>query len=140
MTSADTPAPSAEISVVLPADSRFVATARVTTASLAAELDYSVDQIDELRVGVNELVALLVEWAEDHDLPRVELRFQISDDAVVIEGTAIDASGAPAGEASGAAAGEAGLDVLTRQILAGVVDEYEIDGGRGRIVKRRVTE
>ncbi len=124
----------ADVSIVLPADSRFVATARVTTASLAAELDYTVDQIDELRVGVDELVALLIEWAEDHDLPRVELRFRISADELVIEGSVVDGSGQPGGD--GSPAGES-LDVLTRQILSSVVDEYEIAAGRGRILKRR---
>ena len=119
----------AEIRMTLPADSRFVATARVTTASVAAELEFSVDEIEELRVGVNELVAVLVEWAEDNAAPEIDIVFRILDGALEIEGS-VSASGA-------GSSGEMALDALTGQILASVVDEHEIAAGRGRIVKRR---
>lgn len=121
----------AEINLTIPADSRFVATARVTAASVAAELDYSVDEIEELRVGVNELVAILVEWAEDHGTSSIDLVFRLRDDEIEVEGSV----GEPA-EARHES-GSDSLDSLTRMILEGVVDDFEIDGGRGSLRKRR---
>lgn len=118
----------AEVTMTLPAESRFVATARVTTASLAAELDYSIDEIEDLRVGVNELVAIVMEWAEDHDLEEIGIRFVLSEDAIEV----VASAGDPAPVESDAA-----LDALTAQILASVVDEHDVGAGRGRILKRR---
>ncbi|NNE94593.1 MAG: hypothetical protein HKN24_01025 [Acidimicrobiales bacterium] len=122
----------AEITMTLPAESRFVATTRVTSASLAAELEFGVNRIEELRAGVNELAAVLVEWAEDHDAKSMTLTFRVDDDQLEVIGEVVD------GNTSNGA--QAGLDALTAQILAGVTDEYEISGGRGRIVKRRDPE
>lgn len=120
---------SAEITMTLPAESRFVATIRVTSASLAAELDFAVDRIEELRVGVNELAAVLMEWAHDHGADRIELRYTVDDDRLEVAGEALGSAEATSSE------GE--LDALTRQILASVTDDFEIIGGKGRLVKRR---
>ena len=38
-----------EITVTIPADSRFVALVRVMAASLAAELDFTMDEIADVR-------------------------------------------------------------------------------------------
>lgn len=121
----------AVISMSLPAQSRFVATARVTTASIAAELDFGVDAIEELRVGVNELVALVIEWAEDHTVPTVDLIFRVTADAIEVE---VSAKG---GEAE-TGPGKGPLDALTQQILSSVVDDHAIGPGWGRLTKRRV--
>lgn len=119
----------AEITMTLPAESRFVATTRVTTASLAAELDFPVDRIEELRVGVNELAAALMEWAEDNRGDRIQLTFRVGTEDLEVLGEVL---GAPDGLES-----EDDLDVLTGQILAGVTDDYALAGGHGRILKRR---
>lgn len=120
-----------QIKLLLPASSRFVATARVTAASVAAELDFPVDDIEDLRVGVNELAAVLVEWAEDHDAPEVELTFRMRDGELEVAGRVV-------GGTNGAADGDDGdtVDVLAEQILASVADEHELGGGTGRLVKR----
>lgn len=121
----------AEISLAIPAQSRFVALARVTTAGLAAEMDFGVDQIDDLRTGVNELVAILVEWAEDHGGSQVALTFRAGADALEIFGEVPDAV-----EHDGGA--DEVLDELTGTILGAVVDDHEVGPGRGRVLKRRV--
>lgn len=115
--------------MTLPAESRFVATTRVTAASLAAELDFAIDRIEELRVGVNELATILIEWAEDHGADTVQLVFIAGADRLEVRGEVVGADGSDEPET---------LDVLTGQILAGVTDDYEIAGSRGRIVKLRV--
>ncbi len=126
----------AEITMTLPADSRFVATARVTVASLAAELDFGVDRIEALQAGANELVSLLIEWADDHGGDRIELTYHAAPDALSVDGRVLDAAGQPVADPSGAGADDP-LDDLTRQILAAVVDEFDLGAGYGRIVKLR---
>lgn len=117
-----------EISVTMPIDSRFVATSRVVAASVAAELDFTVDEIEDLRVGANEIVTFLLEWAEDHGGECVRIRYSVADGRIDI-----------VAEVEGADAGDAGdeLDPLARQILGAVVDEYSINGSSAHITKLR---
>ena len=115
-----------EIRVAIPPQTRFVALCRIAAASLAAELDVSVDEIDDLTVGANELVAILVDWAEDHGADEIELVYRIDDETLTIEGRVV-----------GAGDGPADSDPLAERILAAVVDEYSLGAGSGRIVKRR---
>ncbi len=121
-----------EIRVTFPAESRFVSTARVTAAGLAAELEFPVDRIDELRVAVNELFVLLIEWAEDAEAARVTLSFAIVDGDLEVRGELVDA------EATEALDPE--LDRLTEMILAGVTDGHEVGLGYGWFLKRRSVE
>ncbi len=123
-----------EILVTIPAHSRFVALVRVTAASLAAELDFTVDEIADVRVGADELTALLIEWAEDHGRETIQLRYLLTDDCLELEGDA--GPGDALGGAEPVSLGD-GLDHITEQILSAVVDTYVIDKGYGRILKRR---
>ncbi len=138
----------AEIIMTMPAESRFVATARVTAASLAAELDFAVDRIEALQAGANELVSLLIEWADDHGGDRIELTYGASADSLSITARVLDPAGtrsaadgpeadAPEAEDPDADDPVGALDDLTRQILDAVVDEFDFGPGRGRIVKLR---
>lgn len=122
----------ARVRVIIPANSRFVALARVTTASLAAEADFSIDEIEELRVGADELIAFLVEWAEDRKANEIAIDYHLSTDRLEMTGTVV-------GKHDGAD-GSAVLDVLTERILAAVVDDFEIGPGQGRIAKARSIE
>lgn len=118
-----------EIILTLPSSSQFIAVARVTAASFGAELGLDVERIEELRIGVNELLAVLIEWAEDHGGDTVELRFSLDGDDLAVSG---EVNGS---ETHGA---DPDVDVLTAQILSGVTDGYELVGGRGHIRKRLV--
>jgi serine/threonine-protein kinase RsbW len=53
--------PDAEVR--LPADSAYVAVLRITTAGLAARLDFTLDDIEDLRMAVGEASAMLLERA-----------------------------------------------------------------------------
>ena len=55
--------PEVAVTIEIPAELRYVSLTRVAAASLAAELDPVIDDIEDLRVAVNELVGLLVEAA-----------------------------------------------------------------------------
>jgi serine/threonine-protein kinase RsbW len=57
------------VSVRLPASPAYLAVLRTTTASLAARLDFTIDEIEDLRIAVDEASCLLLADAEpDTDL------------------------------------------------------------------------
>lgn len=114
---------SAEIAITIPADSRFVAFARVAASSLAVELELSVDQIEELRIGVDELVTMLIEVAGDGT---VELRYRLTESSIEVDGST---------ESTDDLSDR--VDAITRQILDAVVDRYELGPGCGTVEKRR---
>ncbi len=119
-----------EITVTIPANSRFVALARVTAASLAAELDFTVDEISDVTVAADEVTSLVIEWAEDNEIPIVQLRYQLRDDTLEME-AAVETANLTASQEMLV------LDDITRQILSAVVDAFDIREGCGRILKRR---
>lgn len=49
----------------LPAESAYVAVLRMTTAGLAARLDFTLDDIEEVRMAVGEACALLLPGARE---------------------------------------------------------------------------
>ena len=52
-----------DVELRLPAESAFVAVLRMTTAGLAARLDFTLDDIEDLRMAVGEACALVLEHA-----------------------------------------------------------------------------
>ncbi len=52
--------PRAEVELRLPADSAYVSVLRTTTASLAARLDFTIDDIEDLRIAAGEACALVL--------------------------------------------------------------------------------
>ena len=49
----------------LPADSAYLAVLRTATAAVAARLDFTVDDIEDLRIAVDEACALLLPQADE---------------------------------------------------------------------------
>jgi serine/threonine-protein kinase RsbW len=59
----------ADVELRIPADSAYVSVLRTTTAGLAARLDFSIDDIEDLRIAVGEASAMLLpQAADDSDL------------------------------------------------------------------------
>lgn len=59
----------ADVELRLPADGAFAAVLRTTAATLAARLDFTIDDIEDLRILVGEVSALLIpEAAPGSDL------------------------------------------------------------------------
>ncbi len=57
----DRPAPvKADVSLRIPADGAYVSVLRTMTAGLAARLDFTVDDIEDLRIAVGEACALVL--------------------------------------------------------------------------------
>ena len=54
----------ADVELRLPADSAYVSVLRTTTASLAARLDFTIDDIEDLRIAVGEACAMVLPEAD----------------------------------------------------------------------------
>lgn len=115
------PEPDESVHLLLPASPRFVATARLVAASMGAEAGLSVDDLDDLRLGVDELLSSLLEGAVH--TAQVELSFTLGPDAVTVTGR-IDAT-----------TDTVELDELTHRIIAAVTDDYELGPMSFRLTK-----
>ena len=72
--------PRADVELRIPADSAYVSVLRTTTAGLAARLDFPIDDIEDLRIAVDEACAMLLTQAmAGADL---ECRFELTSDAI----------------------------------------------------------
>jgi serine/threonine-protein kinase RsbW len=114
------------VRLTIPAALEFVRIARLTASGVASRVGFDVEEIEDLRVAVDELSSILVDAAGAEQL---ELAFTPNGDGIEIEGrTRVDQDATPA------------VDELTRQILAAVVDEYGVENESGearfRCVKR----
>lgn len=122
------------IGLDLPADARHAATARVVVASLAADAGFSVDEIDDLRLALNEAVALLADeigGTQFGDVTmigggsgdRVEVELDVGPGRIVVEvrrpGTMIVPE----------------IDDLADRILSAVVDTHVLGPGLIRLLK-----
>jgi serine/threonine-protein kinase RsbW len=119
-------ATSETVRLTIPAAHEFVRIARLTVSGVASRLGFDVDEIEDLRVAVDELSSILVDASGDGPL---ELTFSPGDGGVEIEGRAhVGDSFEPV------------IDDLTRQILGVVVDQYGVEADEGearfRCVKR----
>jgi len=117
------------VQLIVPAEPGSARLARLVAAALAADADFSVDDTEDLRVAVSELVALLVEGAEDAR-EQVALDFTRQPHSVEISGQR-----AMQGSLDGARP-----DDLALEILRVVVDEHTFEhddtGRRFHLVKR----
>jgi serine/threonine-protein kinase RsbW len=70
------------VTVRLPADSAYLSVLRTATAGLAARLDFYLDEIEDLRIAIDEACAMLLAQA----VPGTDLtcEFELTDDAMSI--------------------------------------------------------
>jgi serine/threonine-protein kinase RsbW len=76
----------------LPADPRLLRVARVAVASLAAELPFTLQDIEDVRVAVDELSAVVIDGC-DRDTS-LDLRFEVDGDSLLVIGR-VPGAGAP---------------------------------------------
>lgn len=90
MTSPDQPHEGDLVEVRVPADGGYVATLRLAAAGLAARCDLTVDEIEDLRLAVDEACALLLPHATDGS--SLQARFDVAPGrlAVVVSVSASD--------------------------------------------------
>jgi hypothetical protein len=111
------------IRLTIPAELRYLRLARVTAAAIAADLDFSVQDIDDVRVAVDELSALLIEDAGPGS--ELEICFTPSLTGIASEG-----------RMSGGSTTEPKLHPVAAELLALVVDRYDVSVDRqGRMFR-----
>jgi serine/threonine-protein kinase RsbW len=115
------------VALRLPPDSAYLAVLRTAAAGLAARLDFTLDEIEDLRIAVDEACALLLpRIAADGDLTCV---FTIEADTLAVEVSARTTDAEPPRRDSFA------WTVLSA--LAGEVDARTDGDGRVRIMLRK---
>lgn len=100
------------INVTVPADSAHLHLLRLNAAGVAGTLDFSIEEIEDLKLAVEELCAWLIEQAA-HSPLRVELL--ANEDGLRIEGWRDGIDG-----------GHDDLDEFRASIVGAVVDRYEV--------------
>jgi len=103
----------------LPASPDYVRIVRLAASGIATNLGFDVDELDDLRVAVGELVNLTLEVCKPETL---DVTFTIDGNELRVEGAAPAADGRVVE-----------LDSLTRQILDAFLDTYTIDITDGRV-------
>jgi serine/threonine-protein kinase RsbW len=71
------------VEVRLPADSAYLSVLRTATAGLAARLDFTLDEIEDLRIAVDEACAMLL--AQVVDGGELACRFELGEDSLLVE-------------------------------------------------------
>jgi serine/threonine-protein kinase RsbW len=111
------------VNLSLPLEVRHASTARMVAASLAADAGFSVDEIDDLRLGINEVVSVLADEAPTDPQARLSVEFIVTPGRV--DATVARSDGA----------GTVELDDLAKRILDAVVDRYEFSRGAFKLSK-----
>ncbi|MGY0005798.1 ATP-binding protein [Micromonospora sp. I033] len=80
------------VHLTVPADGGYLGVLRTATAGLAARLQFALDEIEDLRIAVDEACAMLLAIAtRDAEL---ECRFAVTEDALTVEVTVPTVRGA----------------------------------------------
>ena len=120
----DTTLAPAEVRLVIPAEPRMVSVARTAAASMAAEVDFTLDDLDSVRIAVNELVSILVESEPLDGRVTVVFRLETADEFAMTASVASHRH-------------PVALDGLGHQIVAAVAHEFSVEDGicRLRVVR-----
>jgi serine/threonine-protein kinase RsbW len=116
------------VRLLIPSSVRHLRLARVTASTMASDLSFDLQDIEDLRVAVDELAAILIQDCPPDAV--LELRFDAVDGGLRINGQ-ITVPGLPA----------AALHPVARELLELVADEYAFspsgDSRSFELVKRR---
>jgi len=113
----------ADVELRLPTDGAYVSVLRTTTAGLAARLDFTIDDIEDLRIAVGEASAMvLTEAAEGSAL---DCTFHLSPGELTLS-----VSVTTTGEV------EPDYDSFGWQVLSTLASRAEVDQGEGRFTVR----
>ena len=118
-----------EVRLVMPADPEFLRLARVTAMGLASRLSFTLDEIEDLRIAIDELLFALIGLRGRPGNVRID--YAISPNGLEVVGTGLFDDGAPT----------PALTELSELILSAVSDEHSLsdDGALPtfRLLKRR---
>ena len=110
-----------QFEVIVPLRTKYASTVRMIAASLGAEAGFTIDEIDDVRLALDEVFSML---AERHVGDRVRTTFRL-DGQQLIAGLTLE---------SGAL--DVTPDELASNILRSVVDRYEITSAGVTLAKR----
>lgn len=121
--------PSEEVDLTMPATPQLLRVARLTAAGLAGRLGFSFDEIEDVKIAVDELCFALVGSRGRAGSLTITYRLQGTELEIAGVGHFDDGEGLPV------------ASELSSQILAAVVDEHDLfqegDAPRFRLLKRR---
>lgn len=111
-----------EVRLAVPALPEYVRLARLTAAGLASRLGFTFDEVEDLRMAVDELCYLVV-GPSGRD-GSITVTFALETEGLYVTGR------------SSAGRGPAEFAELSEQILAAIVDEYSVSGEDGTVAFR----
>ncbi len=121
------------VKLTIPARPRFLRLARLTAAGIGTDLGFSLQDIEDLRVAVDEACACLMQDCEDDEHKsghHLELTYEVLGDKLLIEGSAPCAVGRTVE-----------IHPVARELLDMTADEYDVydtaTGRAFRLVKHR---
>jgi serine/threonine-protein kinase RsbW len=118
-----------EVRLVMPADPEFLRLARVTAMGLASRLSFTLDEIDDLRIGIDELLFALIGIHGREG--SVQIRYTLLPQGLEVVGTGVFPDNPPIHT----------LTELSELILAAVSDEHSLsvngESPTFRLLKRR---
>ncbi|MDP9334154.1 MAG: hypothetical protein M3Q30_12730 [Actinomycetota bacterium] len=100
------------VRLTLPAALEYVRIVRLTGSGVASRLGFDIEEIENLRVALDELASMTIDVASAGEL---EITFFTTDSELHIVGRAPVAEGV-----------DVGVEPLTAQILKAVIDDYEL--------------
>ena len=121
-----------EVRLELPASPEFLRVARMMAAGVASRLGFTLEEVDDLRIAIDELCFCLV--GRSGRPGTVSIRYVMRPDGLAVEGV---------GHFTDHANEEPRLSPLSLQILKAVTDECHVEGGPDgptfRLLKRQRT-
>ncbi len=119
-----------EVRLEVPASPEFFRVARMMAAGVASRLGFTLEEVDDLRIAIDELCFCLV--GRNGRPGTLSLRYVMDGSGLLVEG---------AGHFADRANEEPRLSPLSLQILKAVTDECQVDAGEDgptfRLRKRR---
>jgi serine/threonine-protein kinase RsbW len=109
------------VAIRIPASPAYVQVVRLVAAGLASRLKFTIDDIEDLKIAVDELCAYLT-GAQGRE-GDIDIRFTVTDDRIEIAGTGILAPGQKI---------RTDLTEFSRMILDTVVDSATLHNTNGR--------
>jgi serine/threonine-protein kinase RsbW len=79
------------VEITLPADSAYLSVLRTATAGLAARLDFTIDEIEDLRIAVDEACAMLLPQAQPD--AEVSCEFSLDEDSMTVSVSVLTTDG-----------------------------------------------
>jgi anti-sigma regulatory factor (Ser/Thr protein kinase) len=113
------------IEVSMPLRAQFASSLRALIASLGADIGFSIDELDDLRLALSEIFSTLVEASPDDSRALISVTLTPGELLISIRRPGTDATYT--------------LDALAMNILEAVTDTYEVGAG-GVTFSKRGTE